>query len=72
MIRVSLRYGTSRLPDINVESGSSVASVKESFGAALGLPESTQALVNNEPVSDTYVLQDGDSVSFEKQACKKA
>lgn len=72
MIRVTLRYGTNRLPDTPVESNTTVASVKEMFGAALGLPESTQSLVNNDPVADTHVLQDTDNVSFEKQACRKA
>lgn len=72
MITVSLRYGTYRLTAVSVSEGTTVADIKRDFGAALGLPEACEALVNNEPVTDSHVLEDGDNVSFEKQACKKS
>lgn len=72
MITVTLRYGTTRLADMAVDEGSTINDLKRTFGTALRLPESVQALVNNVPEDGDYRVEDGDSVVFEKQACKKA
>jgi hypothetical protein len=70
-MRITLRYGVTKLENVEVSEGTTVNDIIDDFGAALGLPESVDTLINGVSAGDRALL-DGDTVTFEKKACAKA
>lgn len=71
-MRITLRYGVTKLENVEVEHDSTVEDLVDQFGTALGLPESVESLVNGSTVDLDSEVSDGDIVTFEKTACRKA
>ena len=73
-IRAKLRHGLSRSFDIEVQEGTTIQQIKSNaaYRVQLGLSENVVAVIDGNNVSDTHVIQDGDTVIFERQAAAKA
>lgn len=51
--------------------GQTVAQVRAQFTKPLSIPAGAKATVNGGSVSETYVLRDGDNLSFTKNTAEK-
>lgn len=71
-MKITLRYGITKLENVEVNAGTTVGELEDDFGAALGLPESADATVNGTVVDEDYEVSNADTVSWEKRACNKA
>jgi len=71
-MKITIRYGVTKLENVEMEADSDVSAVILRFGTALGLPESVDVYVNGEVEDSNTPLYDGDTVVFEKAACRKA
>jgi hypothetical protein len=66
---VRVRHGVYEL-DLAL-AGQSVGALRRSLGPALNLAPAALALVNGQPVSESYTVEPGDSVEFVRQAGQK-
>lgn len=73
MITINIKYGLSKnLQGVEVPEYTTVGSIANDFRRPLGLPESWEASINGEPASANDVVEEGDTVVFDKLACAKA
>lgn len=72
MKQVTLRYGLTKLENINVDDEATYNDVRLQYSSMLGLPESVDTFVSGDLVDDDDYVQDGDVITYEKRACAKA
>lgn len=72
MQQVTLRYGLTKLENINVDDAATYDDVRLQYASMLGLPESVDTFVSGNVVDGDDYVQDGDVITYEKRACAKA
>jgi hypothetical protein len=74
MITVTVRYGMTRRLDIELEEPVQVIDItgNPNYRATLGFPENVAAVINGVTVSSDHYVNDGDIVTLEVQASRKA
>jgi hypothetical protein len=74
MINVTLKYGMTRELRIDLEEPITVGEILDNpnYRASIGLPENVVAVIDGETVGLDHYVNDGDVITFEKQAATKA
>ena len=70
-MQITLVYGATEWPPINVDTDSTVDDIRDEFGASFGIPEDAKGVVNGVEQDDSFTLRNGDKLEFRKKTGDK-